>query len=98
MLPMTFVGSTAFRMAFSFAAVLSMLPQTSAKAADARQNRLLIEYVPPTTPVHQTLYKLLTAQRTLEKLQELFSPVRLPSDLALRTVECGGTSNAWYHQ
>jgi Putative metallopeptidase len=95
---MTFVGSTAFRLAFTVAAVLSMLPQTSAKAADARQNRVLIEYVPPTNPAHQPLYELLKQQRTLEKLQELFSPVRLPIDLTLRTVECGGISNAWYHQ
>jgi hypothetical protein len=74
------------------------LPQTSATAAEVRTNRILIEYVPPTNPAHQPLYELLKQHRTLEKLQEMFSPFRLPIDLALRTVGCNGISNAWYHR
>ena len=31
-------------------------------------------------------------------LQEIFSPVRLPADLTLRTLGCDGVSNAWYQQ
>ena len=74
------------------------LPQTSATAADAQANRILFEYVPPTNPAHQHLYTLLKERRTLEKLQEVFSPFRLPINLTLRTIGCDGVSNAWYHR
>ena len=43
------------------------------------------------------LYELLKEKRALEKLQEIFSPFRLPVELTLRTVGCDGVSNAWYH-
>ena len=36
--------------------------------------------------------------RTLEKVQRLFSPFRLPIDLTVRTVGCDGRSNAWYQR
>jgi len=74
------------------------LPQTSAIAAEAQPNRILFEYVAPTNPTHQSLYALLKERRTLEKLQQVFSPFRLPIDLTLRTVGCDGVSNAWYHR
>jgi hypothetical protein len=74
------------------------LPQTAATAAEVQTNRILIEYVPPTNPAHQPLYDLLKQHRTLEKLQEVFSPFRLPIDLTFRTIGCNGISNAWYHR
>ena len=74
------------------------LPQMSATAEEARTNRILIEYVPPTNPAHQPLYDLLKQHRTLEKLQEVFSPFRLPIDLTLRTIGCDGVSNARYQR
>jgi hypothetical protein len=83
---------------FSIGAAISMLAQTSTMAAEAQPNRIRIEYVPPTNPEHQPLYELLKQHRTLEKLQEVFSPFRLPIDLTLRTVGCNGVSNAWYHR
>jgi hypothetical protein len=36
--------------------------------------------------------------RSLEKVQQLFSPFRLPIDLTVRTVGCDGRSNAWYQR
>jgi hypothetical protein len=39
---------------------------------------------------------LVRERRALEKLQEVFSPIRLPIDLTLSTVGCDGASNAWY--
>ena len=66
-------------------------------AAEVQTNRMRIEYVAPTNPAHQALYELLKEKRALEKLQEIFSPFRLPVDLTLRTVGCDGVSNAWYH-
>jgi hypothetical protein len=59
---------------------------------------MTVEYVPPTNPAHQTLYQRLKERRVLEKLQEVFSPFRLPVELKLRTVGCDGVSNAWYQK
>jgi hypothetical protein len=75
-----------------------LLSQPPAWAEQARENRIRVEYVPPTNPAHQPLYELLKQHRTLEKLQEVFSPFRLPIDLTLRTIGCDGVSNAWYHR
>jgi hypothetical protein len=75
-----------------------LIIQTPAIAEDAKTNRMVIEYVPPTNPAHQSLYKRLMERRVLEKLQEVFSPFRLPMELKLRTVGCDGVSNAWYQK
>ena len=82
----------------SIGAVGFILSQTSAKAQEAKENRIRVEYVPPTNPVHQPLYELLKQHRTLEKLQEVFSPFRLPIDLTLKTIGCNGISNARYQR
>ena len=71
---------------------------TATIAAEAQANRMVVEYVPPTNPVHQTLYQRLMERRVLEKLQEVFSPFRVPTELKLRTVGCDGVSNAWYQK
>src|SRR5262249_23361216 len=65
--------------------------------ADAQPNRIKIEYVPPKNPAFQTIYDTLKQHQTLEKLQQIFSPVRLQSDLNIKTTECG-MSNAWYQR
>jgi hypothetical protein len=67
-------------------------------ADDSRTNRMLVDYVPPTNPAQQPLYDLLKERRALEKLQEIFSPFRLPIDLTLRAVGCDGVANAWYRR
>jgi hypothetical protein len=54
--------------------------------------------VPPTNPAHQAIYELLKEKQTLEKLQKIFSPLRLPIELTLKTVGCDGVSNAWYQR
>jgi hypothetical protein len=71
---------------------------TPAMASDAQPNRIRIEYVPPINPAHQPLFELLKQHQTLEKLQQVFSPLRLPVALTLRTIGCNGISNAWYHR
>jgi putative metallopeptidase DUF4344 len=73
-----------------------LLVPTATIAAEAQANRMVVEYVPPTNPAHQTLYQRLKERRVLEKLQEIFSPFQLPVELKLRTVGCDGVSNAWY--
>ena len=84
---------------FSAITVASVLiAPTTTIGAEAQANRMTIEYVPPTNPAHQALYKRLMERRVLEKLQEIFSPFRLPVELKLRTVGCDGVSNAWYQK
>ncbi len=68
-----------------------------ALAQEARTNRIQIEYVPPKSPEYQSLMESLKANHGLEKMQEIFSVFRLPSDLNLRTTECG-MANAWYQR
>lgn len=64
----------------------------------ARTNRIRIEYVPPDNPEHQKIYEGLKARGALEMIQKLFSPFRLPVDVTIRTLGCGGQVNAWYER
>jgi len=81
-----------------------LLPDTSAStgqsvlvSADKKQaNRVRIEYLPPKNPEHQQLYDMLKAHAALETAQKLFSPIRLPVELTIKTVGCDGMVNAWY--
>src|SRR5262245_63762373 len=87
---------TAFLSAITLGFVL--IVPTATIAAEAQTNRMVVEYVPPTNPAHQALYDRLKERRVLEKLQEVFSPFRLPVELKLRIVGCDGVSNAWYQK
>ena len=69
-----------------------------AVAADAQPRRILIEYVKPHNSAHQPLYEQIKERRVLEKVQEIFSPFRLPIDLTFKMIGCDGRSNAWYHR
>jgi hypothetical protein len=69
----------------------------SALAQEARTNRMQIEYVPPNDPAFQPIYDALKQNHTLEKLQQIFSPFRLPMDMTIKTTQCG-MSNAWYQR
>jgi len=75
---------------------LALLGATEASAERARANRIDIQYVEPTSPDHQAVFKLLKERRALEKVRELLSPIRLPRRLLLQTKGCDGISNAWY--
>ena len=74
------------------------LPQTAVSAADAQTNRVRIEYFRPTNPALLATYELAREKRVLERLQEVFSPFRLPVDLTIKTGDCQGVSNAWYNR
>jgi hypothetical protein len=63
---------------------------------ETRTKRIRIEYVAPSNRQHQELYEFLKQRQALEKLQEIFSPFRLPGELTLRTIGCNGVANAWY--
>ena len=64
-------------------------------AAGFLPNRIKFEYVAVKNPQHQKLYDLLKERRALEALQQVFSPIRLPIDLTIRTLGCDMV-NAWY--
>jgi Putative metallopeptidase len=67
------------------------------EAQEARPNRIQFEYVPPQNPQLEVVYTQLKQGHALEKIQQLFSPFRIPIDLTVKTVECG-RSNAWYQR
>jgi hypothetical protein len=67
-------------------------------ASDFQSNRIRIEYVVPKNPQHQPIYEMLKQKQALEKLQEIFGALQLPTELLLRTVGCDGIPNAWYQQ
>src|SRR6476659_9544019 len=73
-------------------------PQLALSSEEPRPNRIQFEYVPPKDPRHEHVYKRVMEGRALEKVQQLFSPFRLPIDLTVRTVGCDGRSNAWYQR
>jgi hypothetical protein len=81
------------------ALTVTVLAATTALAQgqNARPNRIVIEYVPPTEARQQRLYEMVKERRALEGMQEVFSPLRLPNDLTLKTKTCG-MSNAWYQR
>jgi hypothetical protein len=64
---------------------------------DLQANRIRIEYEEPHSADLQPVYELTMRRRPLQKIQEIFSPLRLPVDLIVKTKECG-ISNAWYQR
>ena len=66
--------------------------------AGRRSNRIRIEYVPPDNPEHQKIYDKLKANGCLETIQKLFSPFRLPVEITVKVLGCGGLVNAWYER
>ena len=75
-----------------------VMPSASQAATEYAPNRIRIEYVPPTNPAHQPLYEMIKDQNALEKLQQIFAPLKFPMDVTIRTVGCDGHINAWYSQ
>jgi hypothetical protein len=81
----------------TIAAISALLAAGAAVAApDAQPQRIRVEYVKPENPAHEPLFESMQKRRVLEKLQEIFSPFRLPADLTLKTTGCKGQANAWY--
>jgi len=80
------------------AASISFVMMSHAPAAetDAQTNRIKIEYFDPPNPALRDVYELVKKRRTLERIQQVFSPFRLPVELTIRTGSCEGVANAWY--
>jgi hypothetical protein len=65
---------------------------------EAKPNRIQFEYVAPQNPEHESVYTHIKEGQALEKIQQLFSPFRIPIDLTVKTIGCDGRSNAWYQR
>lgn len=70
-------------------------PDVYVSARTERPNRIRIEYIPPKKSELQKIYESVKEAHALEALQQVFSPFRFPTDLMIRTTECGMV-NAWY--
>jgi hypothetical protein len=70
----------------------------AATAASNKSNQIRVEYVLPKNPAHQPIYERVKAERSLELIQKLLSPIRLPRPLLLKVSGCDGESNAWYDE
>jgi hypothetical protein len=66
------------------------------RGAETRPGRIKIEYLAPEDAKQQAVYNLLRERQALEQLQRLFSPLRLQTELTLKTAGCEGIANAWY--
>ena len=66
--------------------------------AEAHPGRITVAYLAPEDAKQQSVYNLLRERQSLEQLQRLFSPLRLPIDLTLQTAGCEGIANAWYER
>jgi hypothetical protein len=53
-------------------------------------------YVAPKDAKFTAMYETLRAQRVLEQISELLSPLKLPRPLTIRLEGCDGVVNAWY--
>ncbi len=76
---------------------LAMTACTAVKINQVKTNQVRISYVSPENPAYQHIYTLLKEERhTLEKLQEVLSPFRLPWTLEISLAECDGEADAMY--
>jgi hypothetical protein len=64
--------------------------------AATKTNQITINYDPPENPAHQPIYELLKGRHTLENLQGILSPFRLPLPLKISLAGCDGEPDAMY--
>jgi len=62
----------------------------------SKTDRISIRYVPPKNPEHQLIYTQMKQRGSLEKLQRLLSPIRLPRKLQISLEGCDGEADAFY--
>jgi hypothetical protein len=70
--------------------------EVPADAAALMPNRVDLQYLPPKSSAHDSVYKLVQEERLLETIRDLLAPFRLPQQLLLETTGCDGEINAWY--
>lgn len=99
--PARFAGITAAVLVLLAGAASTARAQTQnadGGSAAPRRGEISIAYETPKNPAHQKVYELIRERRTLETLQLLLSPFRLPVDLELKTVPCDGVVDAFFYR
>jgi Putative metallopeptidase len=91
------IAWAAARLALGGLALIPLAGTAAVADDDVQSRRIRIEYAPPKSPEIEPYYQLVMQRKALEKVQELFSPLMLPSEITVRTTECG-ISNAWYQR
>jgi hypothetical protein len=81
-----------------FAAAFALNGFAPAFAREAAAGRIHIEYGAPKNPDHQALVAQLKERRSLEKVQAILTPFRLPLDVTIQMIGCDGDANAWYQR
>ena len=62
----------------------------SCECTSYKSKQILVEYVEPKNPAHQSIYDSLKQAHALERIQKLLSPLRLPRPLVLKVSGCEG--------
>jgi hypothetical protein len=78
-------------------ALISLSETPAIADDDVQSNRIRVEYAQPKSLEIAPYYQMVMQRNALERVQEVFSPLMLPSDITVRTTECG-VSNAWYQR
>jgi hypothetical protein len=83
--------------ALSIAALaMCAAPVPAAGKKSLRANRVVVEYKPAETAEHREIESSLREHQVLERMARILGPVKLPRQLTLRTMSCGGHANARY--
>lgn len=73
-------------------------PALAQKKSSLRTDQVRGVYVLPKEAKYKPIYDGLRDRRTLERLRELLSPLRLPRRLTLKVEGCDGVANAFYEE
>jgi Putative metallopeptidase len=87
---------TVFRIIAVGMAIICLAGVRMASAQQSEPNRINIEYGEAKDPAHQELRQMLRRHAVLERVQSIFSPVKIPRPLTFRTAGCNGEMNAWF--
>ncbi len=71
-------------------------PALAQKRSADKPDQIRGVYVAPKDAKFTPMYDQLRAQRVLERMRELLSPLKLPRPLTLKLDGCDGVANAWY--
>ena len=90
------VAMTKVRLVLAVSGMILISALAATASTPGKSHQVSVSYVPPEDTAHQQVYDLLRERGSLEKLQELLSPFRLPWTLNISLTECDGEADAMY--
>jgi hypothetical protein len=69
--------------------------QAQQSAAELKNPKVLIDYLEARSPSYRPLFDWVRQKKILEQYQEFMAPLKLPTPLRVRTMQCGAV-NAYY--